>query len=496
MARLNSGPRSNESPMDYKYDNGTGPVDKASPFVQTNANLPFQNSFAGQKRMSIASLPHTMAAISGIDGINITGPSSELDSPTKAPPFQLRQPEGQTHLFHSLPAYKTNHNLYRGPSAFVTPRKPALEADDTSGAEQSSPAYADSEATPDPPSKESPTKSAGSLVRFEGNKSDKEKSSNFSKSGKGEIAKRGTYTDILKRKVEKRRRRTTDRDVHNAPRRASNDSDSEERPSSSDGPEPSQQRQRGKRSRGMGFVPSVLTFIDAHPTLPNTLSYYVQFFINCVFALVLIYILYCVGSTIKHDINERAMMESSEILAEMSVCARKYKENRCERDTRVPAMEAVCHGWEKCMARDPYKVGRSRLSAGMFAEIFNSFIEPISIKALVSTTTFLATFCAVADCVIQLVSVSVIIGCFAVNNLTFGIYRSRHNSPPPPVPSQPAYMHHAPPPPTPQQLGYATPGYGLPLEYRYPAGIPQGHNPFEQFGVERDGSPSKRLEYR
>lgn len=95
------------------------------------------------------------------------------------------------------------------------------------------------------------------------------------------------------------------------------------------------------------------------------------------------YVLYGIYSTIRNDIDERAMMESSEILAEMAVCAREFKENRCERDSRVPAMETVCNNWEKCMQRDPLKVGRSRLSAGMFAEIFNSFIEPISMKAMV-----------------------------------------------------------------------------------------------------------------
>ena len=98
------------------------------------------------------------------------------------------------------------------------------------------------------------------------------------------------------------------------------------------------------------------------------------------------YVLYGIYSTIRNDIDERAMMESSEILAEMAVCAREFKENRCERDSRVPAMETVCNNWEKCMQRDPLKVGRSRLSAGMFAEIFNSFIEPISMKAMVRLT--------------------------------------------------------------------------------------------------------------
>ena len=177
------------------------------------------------------------------------------------------------------------------------------------------------------------------------------------------------YTDVVARKRNvKRHRRDTDTDV----RRRGEDAD--DRPSSSEGPKP----------KTMGFVPAMLTFVDAHPNLPNTLSIYVQFFLNCFLAFCLMYILYGAYSTIIHDIDEKAMMESSEIFAEIAICAREFKENRCERDTRVPAMENACNNWEKCMQRDPYQVGRSRLSAGMFAEIFNSFIEPISFKAIVS----------------------------------------------------------------------------------------------------------------
>ena len=180
------------------------------------------------------------------------------------------------------------------------------------------------------------------------------------------------YTDAAARKV-KRRRRETETD----PRRGKGDT--EGRPNSSEGPD---YMERSK-TRSMGFVPAVLTFVDAHPNLPNTLSIYVQFFLNCFLAFCLMYILYGAYSSIIHDIDEKAMMESSEIFAEIAVCAREFKDNRCERDTRVPAMEVVCNNWEKCMQRDPYQVGRSRLSAGMFAEIFNSFIEPISFKAIV-----------------------------------------------------------------------------------------------------------------
>ena len=221
-------------------------------------------------------------------------------------------------------------------------------------------------------------------MHFEGKRSEKKSSSpglfsKFSSLGHGEVGRRSHLAVTRsKGKAQKRRRRDGDPDIRSAPRRPSHDSDFEEYPGSGEG-----SQQNLKTTRQMGFIPSVLTFIDAHPSLPNTLSYYVQFLLNFFLALCVMYVLYGIFSTISNDITERAMMESSDILAEMTVCAREFKENKCERDSRVPAMETVCNNWERCMQRDPYKVGRSRLSAGMFAEIVNSFIEPISLKAIV-----------------------------------------------------------------------------------------------------------------
>ena len=243
----------------------------------------------------------------------------------------------------------------------------------------SSPLNADNEDTPDPPLRNAIPKGSGAIVQFVGNRSEKKSSSSTGFLGKHVNSGRGEMVRKPNNRIEKRRRREVDKDVRLAPRLSSRDSNTEEHPGSSEG-----RGQIDPPANQMGFIPSVLTFIDAHPSLPNTLSFYVQFLLNCFFAFCFMYVLYCMFSTVRNDLNERAMMESSEILAEMAVCAREFKENRCERDSRVPAMEIVCNNWEKCMQRDPYKVGRSRLSAGMFAEIFNSFIEPISWKAMVS----------------------------------------------------------------------------------------------------------------
>ena len=310
-----------------------------------------------------------MACISSHCYILITyiGPAQDLDSPTKSDHPTPLTPSAQP----PLPSWRA--------SAFTTPRNP-VDTDFSSGPDQSSPANADMEDTPDPPVRSALSKNKSAIVEFTGNKPEqKANASGFtSKSGQGDFTRR-PYNDAVVRRVEKRRRRDIDKDVRLAPRRSSHDSDYEERPISDH-----DTQSKREKVPSMGLIPSILTFIDAHPSLPNTLSFYVQFLLNCFFAFCMMYVLYGVYATIKNDIDERAMMESSEIFAEMTACTHEYKENRCDRSTRVPAMEVVCNNWEKCMQRDPLKVGRSRLSAVMFAQIFNGFIEPISLKAIVS----------------------------------------------------------------------------------------------------------------
>ena len=124
----------------------------------------------------------------------------------------------------------------------------------------------------------------------------------------------------------------------------------------------------------------------------------------------------------------------------MAVCSKEYLENRCAPNTRVPAMEKACLAWEKCMNRDPTVVGRARVSAETFAEIVNSFIEPISYKTMVSSQYDLMAhskiFCLLG-----------IFGTVFLSNFAFGLLRQREHpqrylqySQPPPPPQTPVQM--------------------------------------------------------
>ena len=285
-------------------------------------------------------------------------------------------------MFSQVPPLKTPQPY--GNEAFRNLRD-HIDVDFSSGAENlSSPENADNEDTPEPSSRSSPSRINSNITIFRGSSSPSKVSSSnpFSKHnspGRGEIPRKN-YGDALARRVHKRKRRDMDKDNRLMHRRSSLDSNSEERsrPGSSG---------EGKAQRyptyEVGFIPSIFSFIEMHPNLPHILSYYVQLLFNVFLVFCFIFIVYSFWATIRQDVDHESEKKVAETLAEMAICAREYVENRCNRDNRVPAMEIVCNNWENCMNQDPNIVGRAKISAHMFAQIFNGLIEPISYKAMV-----------------------------------------------------------------------------------------------------------------
>lgn len=196
------------------------------------------------------------------------------------------------------------------------------------------------------------------------------------------------YSDSIPRRVYKRRRREADRHVCLLP---DPDEDLNCKLDSDALPPPnrqkinaSQQEASPKQAQAPGFITFIFTFVENHPNLPHILSYYTQFLLNLFIVLFMIYLVYSFWSTIRSDVDLRSREVAMETLAEIAVCVREFRENRCERSMRVPAMETMCNLWEKCVNQDPTKVARAMVSANKFAEILNNFVEPITAKTMVS----------------------------------------------------------------------------------------------------------------
>ncbi|KAI4185955.1 MAG: hypothetical protein L6R41_003799 [Letrouitia leprolyta] len=282
----------------------------------------------------------------------------------------------------STPSTKTPFQ-FRNPS-FATPQRP-LDLDLSSGPDnQSSPVNGDTEETPEPSPRDTVLKSSAAMVQF---RSDQQQPApvifgRYGISGRGEI-QRKPHHDIMARRIYKRKRREADRDIRITRRRPTEDSDSEgeDRATSSSNENTQHQSQEGHE---IGFIPTFFSYLETHPNLPHILSYYAQFLLNFFLVSVIIYMIYAFWSTIRSDVNEKSKEAASEILVEMAMCARDFRENKCNKpEARVPAMESICNSWEKCMQRDPTMVGRAKVSAHTFAEIINNFFQPISVKAMV-----------------------------------------------------------------------------------------------------------------
>jgi len=224
-----------------------------------------------------------------------------------------------------------------------------------------------------------------------------------------------------------------------------------------------------------GLVSSLFTFIGAHPTVPHILSFYAQLMFNLFLLSACAYMIYSFWTAIQGDIDKKAWEASADIFGEIRKAKEGYLENGCDDTPLKPMLKLHCDHFAKVMAQDPMKIARAKVSAHTFAEIFNSFIEPISYKAMLFTAMM-------------------IFGCFAVSNFAFGVLRNKameqqHHQHPWGAP----YNFQAPPP-TPQRSfsGLADGAYqGTPWH----GGPTLEPAPNQRYELEGQGSPRRRLVY-
>jgi hypothetical protein len=313
----------------------------------------------------------------------IVGTYSAFGSPEKTKVPGLRAPNSHPFLFSQQPAspspapftsQSSSQTPRFGQSAWTTPRKPA-EIDFSSGAENfSSPENADNEDTPEHPFRHERQNSLfNNRGRFAPNASP----------GRGEIRK-NHYSGAVARRVFKKRQR--DKEIG---RRVRVDSDDEsDRPSSSEGlpGKTKNQKRSGRRDQATNSsaLSQLFTFLEAHPNMPSILSWWAQLTLNVSIFSMAVYVVWSVLQSIRGEFQHMAEQESSGILNEIHDCASKYLTNGCESPRRAPALSLMCDDWQVCMDRDPAKIGHAKLSAATMATIINSFIEPISWKAVVS----------------------------------------------------------------------------------------------------------------
>ncbi|KAL1589222.1 hypothetical protein WHR41_02255 [Cladosporium halotolerans] len=453
--------RYHESPMDFEYQNGTGPLDARSPFaaVSMNSQRFPATPGAGRKRDMNA-----------------------FDSPTRAGASRTTSP---TKPLPPVPAFN---------SLFATPRKTTQDVtmeDSSAGETPKSPERQD-DSEVGTPAERPPSKKESFFGRFK---------KQIYSPGRGEIP-RGDIVQSKEKRIRRQRSREAQRQLAIQARYSMSGSGSE---AENDDSElviaPSRTVSPRKRSANYNshnhqhtseppqtpqpaakephWMSSLFTFIGAHPTVPHILTFYAQLAFNTFLLGACAYMIYCFWTAIQDDINKKAWDLSADIIANIADATENFRINGCASATRAPALKVQCDAWAKLMGQDPMKIARAKVSAHTFAEIFNSFVEPISYKAMLFTALL-------------------IFGCFATSNFAFGVLRNKAME----QQHQQAAAQHfwapGPPPPTPQRSfsGMAAEGpgaYGGTPWHGKPALEPAPSRGFE-IG-DGQGSPRRRLIY-
>jgi len=525
--------------MDFQYENGTGPINAASPFAKVMNNQRFQPAPSASKKSVFSPFvrkPQTQLN-STADAAH-QGDYNTFDSPVRAGASRNTSP---TKPLPPVPVFNALYTTPRKPvqdvhmedsSAGETPKSPERQDDSEAGTPAERLAFErrrlggglDSRSAPAVPTVASvavsPRKErAREWTREKESERERERrpspvgkkdsvwgrmKKSFNSPGRGEIP-RGEVLQNKEHRVRKQRSRETSYRqlaLQSYSRSGSDAEDDESEltiPPRSVSPrkrsgkynqpppfEPQDAQQQQPPSKEPGMVSSLFTFIGAHPTVPHILSFYAQLLFNLFLLSACAYMIYSFWTAIQGDVDKKAFEASADIIATINDATDNYRINKCAASDRAPALKTQCDHWERLMAQDPMKIARAKVSAHTFAEIFNSFIEPISYKAMLFTALL-------------------IFGCFAVSNFAFGVLRNKamehqHHQQHPWGAAAPYSFQGPPPPPTPQRsfsglvdgpgagAYQGTPWHGGPTLEPAP-----GHQRYEL--GDGQGSPRRRLVY-
>ncbi|KAK6518439.1 hypothetical protein TWF506_005593 [Arthrobotrys conoides] len=381
-----AGSRNYASPMDWSYDNQTGPTDPSSPFSRQNIERQMQGGPPRKRH-------YGETAITPIKDrqFDMTTPSSK---PFFFTPYQNPLDSSAFKMARDLTSPSVNSDAEDSPAPNVagmdsmmtddTPTKTPMPLVVAKKEEEFDP-----DATPDA----KPKKQQGAKGLF----------GNFGflppkKTGKGE-KKAHKFSDKAAKKVERRRRKQgTGQNgfwAHSGDSYDSEDSDSPFAPATNK-----------RRSQP--------TWAETHRDIPQVLSQYLQLMVNILMASLGMYFVYLIVITIQKDVNKKIDDYTAVAQLRVTDCNRKLTENRCDPSLMVPAMAEQCMQWRACADTDPYNLGRSQVSAETFAQIINGFVEHISYKSMV--------FC-----------LALAFGCVFVSNFAFGFFRAKVGGHPAPV---------------------------------------------------------------
>lgn len=127
---------------------------------------------------------------------------------------------------------------------------------------------------------------------------------------------------------------------------------------------------------------------------PGIVAAYVQLLINIIIALLICYLLVHVFYMLKNDVQTKIDQIIRIGINKVKLCEKHYSMNQCAPELRVPALEEICSEWFACINDGKivtdnsfYTLRSAKLWIQTIADIINTFVEEIKIKALVVIIT-------------------------------------------------------------------------------------------------------------
>lgn len=111
---------------------------------------------------------------------------------------------------------------------------------------------------------------------------------------------------------------------------------------------------------------------------------YLQLFLNTITLGILCFMIMAFIHALRLDVKAIWSQKRHEFELESNQCKMQFYENKCDRDSQLPALIDQCRSWRECMNRnnDILFKARSSLTAKIIGDIVNSFIEPMGWKTL------------------------------------------------------------------------------------------------------------------
>lgn len=111
---------------------------------------------------------------------------------------------------------------------------------------------------------------------------------------------------------------------------------------------------------------------------------YLQLFLNTVTVGILCFLIVAFIHALRLDVQAVWSQKRLEFELESNNCQMQFYENKCDRDSQLPALIDKCNEWSQCMNRnnDILFRARSSLTAKVIGDIINSLIEPMGWKTL------------------------------------------------------------------------------------------------------------------